>query len=145
MRITVPMYEKGRSFILASGLLKAYEGHRFVYIHLLCQGFENIGKAILLAHDYEKYAPMLAAEYGHNLVKVLRVIHEIRGSSFLSANASSELATLSNLYKSHQFRYGDDIDFAQPPLAINADHLHQELVQHLDALNREFELLERDA
>ena len=55
MHITVPMYEKGRSFLMASGLVKAYEGYKFVYLHLLCQGFECIGKAILLAHNYGKY------------------------------------------------------------------------------------------
>lgn len=136
------MYEKGRSFILASGLLKAYEGHRFVYLHLLCQGFENIGKAILLAHDYEKYGPVLATKYRHDLLKVLRVINEVRGSALLSENALSELAMLNKFYKCHRLRYGDSIDFAQPPPAVNADYLHRELVEHLDVLNKQFALLE---
>lgn len=138
MRITVPMYEKGRSFVMAGGLVKAYEGHRFVYLHLLCQGFENIGKALLLAQDYEKYGPMLIPVYGHNLESLLAEVNVVYGSDFLSENASAEVQALNKFYKQHQLRYGDPIDFSSDFSGMQANQMHSELVGHLDALNQKF-------
>ncbi|HBI3715819.1 TPA: hypothetical protein K4M41_004638 [Vibrio parahaemolyticus] len=70
MQITVPMYVKGRSFIMAGGLVNAYGGDRFVYFHLLCQGIECIAKAVLLNQDYELYEPKLKDKFGHDLTKL---------------------------------------------------------------------------
>jgi len=138
MRITVPMYEKGRSFVMASGLVKAYGGHQFVYLHLLCQGFENIGKAILLARDYEKYGPELRDCFRHNLEALLNELNVIHDADFLSKNASAELRTLNKFYKQHQLRYGDPVDFSIDVSSLQADQMHTELVNHLDALNQQF-------
>ncbi|OGA11550.1 MAG: hypothetical protein A2W68_14865 [Betaproteobacteria bacterium RIFCSPLOWO2_02_64_14] len=138
MRITVPMYEKGRSFIMASGLVKAYGGHRFVYLHLLCQGFENIGKAILLARDYDKYGPELRGRFRHNLEALLSELNVIHGGDFLSKNASTELRELNKFYKQHQLRYGDPVDFSTDVTTLQSDQMHTELVGHLDVLNQKF-------
>lgn len=138
MRITVPMYEKGRSFLLAAGLLKAYEGHRFVYLHLLCQAFENIGKAILLRSDHGRYGPTLRQDFGHDLNRLFAEVRAAYDNNFLSDEAASDVAKLSHFYKQHQLRYGDPLDFVSHHSAISADCLHAELVALLSRLNREF-------
>jgi hypothetical protein len=144
VHITVPMYEKGRSFIMAGSLVKAYEGHRFVYLHLLCQGFENIGKALLLARDYEKFGPLLKSKYGHNLESLLADVNQVFGRNFLSSMASAEILALNQFYKQHQLRYGDLIDFSDNSSCLLADQLHSELVGHLDELNQNFASYGRD-
>lgn len=138
MRITIPMYEKGRSFLLAGGLVKAYEGHQFVYFHLLCQGFENIGKAILLAHDYDKYGPMLTNYLHHHLDRILAEINVVRGGSFLSDAGSEELNGLNKFYRKQKLRYGDEADFGHVT-GLQAEHLHRELADHLADLNKQFD------
>jgi hypothetical protein len=145
LRITVPMYEKGRSFILAGGLVKAYEGHQFVYLHLLCQGFENIGKAILLAADYEKYGSLLKPEFGHNLEKLLEELKVLYGRDFLTERACTEIQGINKFYKQHQLRYGDNIDFSGICSNLQVNHLHSELVAHLESLNQKFEEIENHA
>lgn len=137
MRITIPMYEKGRSFLLAGGLVKAYEGHKFVYFHLLCQGFENIGKAILLAHDYDKYGPKLKDYFHHHLDRILAEINIVRGGNFLSAAGADELKGLNKFYRQQKLRYGDEVDFGDIA-ALQAEHLHRELVDRLVILNKQF-------
>lgn len=132
------MYEKGRSFVLAGGLVKAYEGHRFVYLHLLCQGLECIGKALLLAHDYEKYEPTLRTDFGHDLEVLVAEIDRNSGRSFLSSESSNELKSLNSYYRRHMLRYGNAGDFEQESLQVAADHLHRDLVNCLTELNRKF-------
>lgn len=144
LRITVPMYEKGRSFIMAGGFIKAYEGHKFVYLHLLCQGFENIGKAMLLANDYDKYGPLLK-QYGHNLESILDEVKLIYGIDFLSKEASNELKIINKFYQQHQLRYGDSMDFSEIYLKLEANQLHKELADHLISLNQKFVSIEYDA
>lgn len=138
MRITIPMYEKGRSFILAGGLLRAYQGHYFVYLHLLCQGFENIGKAMLLAKDFECYAPLLKPKFGHNLETILDEINILYGSNFFSTEACLEIREINRFYMRHQFRYGDKIDFSDSCSNVQIRYLHRELVSQLDFLNEMF-------
>lgn len=138
MRITLPMYEKGRSFIMAGGLVKAYEGHKFVYLHLLCQGFENIGKSMLLAKDYNKYGPKLKSFYHHHLDILLTELQAVYGPGLFSQEASAEVVALNRFYKRHQLRYGDSNDFTVDGSALNADHLHSELVELLSVLNQRF-------
>ena len=99
---------------MAGGLIKAHAGHHFVYLHLLCQGFECIGKALLLAHDYDRYQPVLRSDYGHDLALLLSEVEQSMGSAFLSAPASSELIGLNSFYKRHMLRYGDLLDFEKP-------------------------------
>lgn len=138
MQITVPMYEKGRSFVMAGGLVKAYEGHRFVYLHLLCQGLECIGKALLLAHDYDKYKPILKKNFGHDLEVLVSEIDRNAGRPFLTSQASNELKSLNSYYRRHMLRYGDAGDFKKESLQVTADQLHSELVNCLTELNDKF-------
>lgn len=138
MRITLPMYEKGRIFVMAGGLVKAYEGHKFVYLHLLCQGFENIGKAMLLAKDYDKYGPKLKTIYHHHLDILLTELQAVYGPRLLSQEASIELIALSKFYERHELRYGNDNDFTVNVLELSAEHLHRELVELLGVLNERF-------
>ena len=136
--ITKPMYEKGRSFVMAAGLLKAYEGHYFVYLHLLCQGFENIGKSILLLKDYEKYNPQLKNPYHHNLDKILSELQKAHNPNILSLNAQTELLSLNDFYKKQQLRYGDRNDFYIECSQLKANNLHGELVQLIGKFNHFF-------
>ena len=145
MRVTVPMFEKGRSFVMASGLVKAYEGHRFVYLHLLCQGVECIGKALLLAHDYEKYETKLRNEFGHDLEVLIKEVNRNRTNNMFTVNAMKELVKLNSYYKRHMLRYGDASDFKEEALQITADCLHRELVERLTDLNAKLSSLESDA
>lgn len=138
VRITVPMFEKGRCFVMAGGLVKAYEGHRFVYLHLLCQGLECIGKALLLAHNYEKYERSLQKDFGHDLEVLVAEIDRNSGSTLLSPEASEELNVLNSFYKRHLLRYGDGVDFQKESGQIRAAHLHRKLVDSLTELNRRF-------
>ena len=142
MQITVPMFEKCRSFVMAGGLVKAYEGHHFVYLHLLCQGLECIGKSLLLAHDYEKYKPVLRNDYGHDLEVLVAEIDRNWGSAFFSEVASKELNGLNSFYKWHMLRYGNPLDFEKQSADLNAEHLHRELVANLTELNRKFSCFE---
>ena len=145
MRVTVSMFEKGRSFVMAGGLVKAYEGHRFVYLHLLCQGLECIGKALLLAHDYEKYAPKLRKDFGHDLEVLIKEVNGNRPNKMFTDNAMKELIKLNCYYKRHMLRYGDASDFKEEAHQITADCLHRELVECLTDLNAKFSTLESDA
>ena len=145
MHITVPMFEKGRSFVMAGGLVKAYEGHHFVCLHLLCQGLECIGKSLLLAHDYDKYQPILRNDYGHDLEVLIAEVDRNGGSAFFSEAAAKELSGLNSFYKRHMLRYGDLMDFEKQSACLNAEHLHRELVASLDELNQKFWDSEHDA
>ena len=145
LRITVPMFEKGRSFVMAGGLVKAYEGHRFVYLHLMCQGLECIGKSLLLAHDYKRYEPKLRKPYGHDLELLVAEVDRNAGAAFLSRQATRELKSLNVFYKNHILRYGNAADFKIESSRVVADHLHSDLVGCLTALNQKFSVYESDA
>ena len=116
MQITVPMFNKNRNFLMAGGLVKAYEGHRFVYLHPLSQGLECIAKAILLDQDYERYEPTLRKEFGHDLEKLLNEVKDV-SSTILSDEAMIELRKLNSYYKRHMLRYGSSADFEEEYLA----------------------------
>ena len=130
---------------MAGGLVKAYEGHKFVYLHLLCQGVECIGKALLLAHDYEKYEPKLRNDFGHDLEGIIKEVNRNCANNMFTDNAMTELVTLNSYYKRHMLRYGDASDFKEEALQITADCLHRELVECLTDLNAKFSPLEIDA
>lgn len=138
MQVTVPMFEKGRSFLMAGGLVKAYDGHHFVYLHLLCQGLECIGKSLLLAHDYYKYQPILRNDYGHDLEVLIAEVDRNAGCAFFSEAAVKELSGLNSFYKRHMLRYGDLMDFEKQSACLDAEHLHRELVASLTDLNQKF-------
>ena len=139
------MFEKGRSFVMAGGLLKAYEGHQFVYLHLMCQGLECIGKSLLLAYDYEKYKPMLISPFGHDLEFLIAEVDRNAGAALLSPQSILELKSLNVFYKKHILRYGDAADFGRESARIVADHLHSDLVDCLIELNQKFAAYESDA
>ncbi len=132
------MYEKGRSFLMAAGLIKAYAGHRFVYLHLLCQGLENVGKAILIRLDEPRYGPALKDRFGHDLEILVGELKTHGQAGFLSEQAESELIRINNFYKRHRLRYGDKIDTLPNALEIQADALHRDLVRVLARLNEDF-------
>ncbi len=140
MQITIPMYEKGRAFLMACGLLKAYEGNNFVCLHLLGQAFENIGKAILLYHNYDKYISIIEkkSEIGHNLEKVIEHVNIVIFSNFISEAALSELSKLNKFYMNHEFRYGHEIDFNTDINSTHAEQLRGELINHLAEYNAIF-------
>jgi hypothetical protein len=145
VKVTVPMYEKGRSFVLAGGLVKAHDGHHFVYLHLLCQGLECIGKALLLECNYEKYEPILKDDYGHDLKLLMAEVDRNAGSKFFSDAATKELSALNTFYKKHILRYGDPADFKKQSANLSAEHVHRELVACLLELNQRFPAVERAA
>ena len=133
------MYEKGRSFVMAGGLVKAYEGHKFVYLHLLCQGFENIGKSILLATNYEKYGPRLKSDFGHDLGTLLDELRLVCGAGLLDENACKQLKGLNEFYKSHRLRYGDKNDMKIENKLIDGDLVHVFLIDIIEVINRKIE------
>jgi len=107
MNITIPMYEKGRSFILAGGLLKAYDGHKFVYLHLICQGVENIFKSVLLSKNYEKYKPKIADKpFGHDLENLSNEVFRTLNITNINLDFLKEIKELNVFYKKHDLRYG---------------------------------------
>ncbi|TVO69722.1 hypothetical protein [Sedimenticola selenatireducens] len=142
MHITFPMFEKGRSFVMAGGLVKAYEGHKFVYLHLVCQGIECIGKALLLSRNYEKFEQKLKGDYGHDLELLINEINEGSTEALFSKEAMKELKILNSYYKQHMLRYGAASDFKVEAQYITADCLHRELIECLAELNTKFASIE---
>ncbi len=136
--IILSMYEKGRSFVMAGGLVKAYEGHEFVYFHLLCQGLECIGKAILLKHDYQKYHSNLKKIFGHNLETLISEVNIISQAALISDDALQELKQLNNFYQKHILRYGNTSSRIKDLSQLSASFLHRDLVDCLIALNDQF-------
>ena len=139
------MFFKGRSFIMAGGLVKAYEGHRFVYLHLLCQGLECVGKAILLLEDHERYASQLRSEFGHDLEVLVNELNSCQADIHFSENALEEVRMLNFYYKRHLLRYGGEVDFERDASNIKADILHREVVEVLPLLNPKFSGIATDA
>jgi thymidine kinase len=123
---------------MAAGLVKAYEGHWFVYLHLLCQGLECIWKALLLAHDYEKYEPILRTDFGHDLEVLVTEVDRNFSFQFFSNESLKELKPLNSYYKRHILRYGNAEDFRKDLLQLAADHLHGDLVDRLTEFNEHF-------
>lgn len=135
----VDMYERGRSFILACGLVKAHEGHSFVYLYLLCQGFENIGKALLLAKNYEFYWNKLnKSPFGHNLVTTMTEVLNQYGENFLTKEAQVELREVNIYYNNHILRYGGFTEKFKDAQLVQADRLHISIVEKLVHLNNIF-------
>ncbi|MCS0449555.1 hypothetical protein [Vibrio diabolicus] len=138
MQITVPMYVKGRSFIMAGGLVNAYGGDRFVYFHLLCQGIECIAKAVLLNQDYELYEPKLKDKFGHDLTKLYCEVEKTNSVFTLSKGAVLELESLNRYYKRHMLRYGSEVDFGEDTQSLKVGQLYSEVLACLTALNELF-------
>lgn len=125
---------------MASGLVKAYGGHDFVYLHLLCQGFENIGKAIILAQDYEAYGPQLKS-IGHDIESLLAEVEKSTGKIILSNSARQELLKLNRFYKNHQLRYGDAFDYSINIESLSGEEFRGDLIKNLDVWNEQFATL----
>ncbi|PST87340.1 hypothetical protein C9I86_13200 [Photobacterium sp. NCIMB 13483] len=137
----MPMFEKGRSFVAAAGLLKAYDGHKLVSAHLLCQGFECIGKYLLLKKDYEQYNDKLRKEFGHDLIKLLKEINELYGSELFNSESKNEVDLLNDYYIKHDLRYGSPIDFKSVDTSISFHNIHSDLIS---ILNNSNELVEKN-
>jgi len=123
---------------MAGALVKAYEGHEFVYFHLLCQGLECIGKAILLKHDYQKYHSNLKKIFGHNLETLISEVNIISQAALISDDALQELKQLNNFYQNHILRYGNTSSRIKDLSQLSASFLHRDLVGCLIALNEQF-------
>jgi hypothetical protein len=110
------MYDNGVAFVGAA-VLVAQHGHRYVVLHLICQGFELLGKSLLLFRDYDKYQPLLR-KIGHDLEKLDHRLVGAFGLGSPSKTFASELAQLNVLYKSHRLRYGSSLNILVDPQSI---------------------------
>lgn len=135
VKITMPMFKKGRAFLMASGLLLAHGGNQQVYLHLLGQAYENIGKALILNKDYQKYRPILRKCIGHDLDLLTEAMCNVGETNFLSKEAFGDILKLNKYYKKHHLRYGHEDDFSMSYEDFFAQDLHKNLVDHLDVLN----------
>lgn len=128
-QIAVSMLDKGRSFVMAAGLVKAYEGEHFVYLHLLCQGVECMGKALLLNQDFALYEPRLKTDFGHDLEELVSVLEGLYSEPLFSTLAMKELRKLNRYYTRHILRYGSAEDFRAEAQTVSADRLHAEVIE----------------
>lgn len=124
---------------MASGLLLAYGGNHQVYLHLLGQAYENIGKALILNKDYQVYRPILRKCIGHDLEILTKAICDAGESTFLSKEALNDIKTLNKYYKKHHLRYGNENDFSMSYVNFSAQNLYKNLIDHLDVMNIIFE------
>jgi hypothetical protein len=128
------MFEKGQSFVMGAGLVRAYDGHKLVYLHLLCQGLECIGKAALLRLDFAGYEMRLKDDLGHDLEVLVREVESQTGEPLFTAGALKELRRLNQYYKKHILRYGSLEDLKKQTQSISADVLHGEVVELIPTL-----------
>jgi hypothetical protein len=100
------MFHKGKHFLGAAILLEKRDGYRDVVLHLICQGIEIIQKGMLLAQDFDKYAPKLQKPLGHNLVRGSELLRDAFKLKPLKKATQEELCLLSEYYCKHLLRYG---------------------------------------
>lgn len=100
------MFHKGKNFLGAAILLDKQNGYRDIVLHLICQGIEIIQKGMLLAKNFEKYAPKLQKPLGHNLVRGSEALCEEFNLKPLKKTTQNELFLLSEYYRKHLLRYG---------------------------------------
>jgi hypothetical protein len=130
MKHTKSMFEKGVGFLAAAGLIKSHGINEFIFRHLLCQSFENIGKSILLFNNYEYYINKIPRKrfYGHDLVKLLNTLNDIYPEYTINKSAQDELFILNKFYMDNDLRYYSTIESNEPILKIKSQFLHQELI-----------------
>jgi hypothetical protein len=115
--VALSMRDKGIAFVGAAALLGS-RGHRYVFLHLLCQGVEILCKAFLLLCDYDKHQPSLRKPIGHDLEKLLGALITEFGLRAPTKAFSDELTQLNALYKHHRLRYGSGYDILVDPASI---------------------------
>lgn len=115
--IALSMYDKGVAFVAAAALL-GERGHGYVVRHLLCQGFELLGKAFLLFRDYGKYRPLLQKPIGHDLERLSDALAKEFDLPVSPRAFVDELKQINGLYKNHLLRYGSAFDVLIDPSSI---------------------------
>jgi hypothetical protein len=115
--VALSMFDKGVSFVGAAVLL-APVGHRYVVRHLVCQGLELVGKALLLFRNYDKYKAKLRSPFGHNLETLADTLVTEFSLNPRSTAFAGELKQLNQLYKNHLLRYGSIYDALVDPGSI---------------------------
>ena len=123
------MFEKGKAFVMAGLLLDQKDGNPAVVLHLLCQGIENILKAMLLRIDYAHYRPRLK-NIGHNLLKCAAAARTASGLHLYLFETQKELAQLDQLYRVHLLRYAGPLDIFVHPGKIPS----RRVMRHTGAL-----------
>ena len=113
---------KGRSFLAAAVLLERQGGHRFVVLHLLCQGTEIILKSLLLFLDHKKYRKP-CKKYRHDLNQVISASIEAFRLHPLRPALAKEVNTLNNIYMRHLLRYESVHDLLVSPASIESDRM----------------------
>ncbi len=112
------MYSKGKIFLGAAVLLQQKVGYEYVVIHLMCQGMENVLKALLLFKYYDKYRGQLKRPLGHDLEKLVATLLSEFGAKPMSHAFAGELKALNSLYSDHLLRYGSFCDIFVDPQEI---------------------------
>lgn len=120
-KISIAMYEKGKSFIASFLLLRKNNGHPLVCIHLLCQGVEIIMKSFLLMHNYDIYKNYIKRNIGHNVRKSVDEVINVYNLKAIDSELANELDILTNYFKQHLLRYGSFVDILIDPSTISYD------------------------
>jgi hypothetical protein len=127
-QLALQMCDKGKNFIGTSILLRKSEGNEYVVLYLLCQGIEVFLKGVLLLEDYDKYKPLLE-KYGHNLVKISKVVTEEFSLKEMRPDTKNELKILNKYYSKHLLRYGSIIDIIVDPKTIQSERVLRKILE----------------
>lgn len=127
---TIELFNKGRAFLASAGLLNAYDLDRAVYLHLLCQAFENIGKALLLKKDYDFYFNRIPKKnfLGHNLIYLFDELQKVTNIKFTDT-FEEEVRYLNTFYLDNDLRYySTKTTLTLDELKLERLAIHKELV-----------------
>jgi hypothetical protein len=137
------MYVKSKSYFAASALLHEKGGHRYVVLHIFCQGIETFLKGLLLISDYSAHAPRLKLKqkdhrtYGHNLVNLAIAAQIEFKLKPMRAELAGELRKLNNYYSDHLFRYGSLLDIFIDPRTVQIELVHRRVMAGIRLAERE--------
>lgn len=132
------MYFKGRQFLFAALLLNEKIGRNYVYLHLICQGLEISLKSALIYRDYDKYFPILATKYRHDLVKIYNDYLHVFDSKFNDEELLQELSFLNDFYKNNKLRYASSIDILVDSETIETERVIIFTTEIVGFLDKEF-------
>ena len=124
--IAEAMLMRGSNFVASAVLLKNHGGYQYVVLHLLSQGIEIILKALLLAHDYDKFIKQLGGrrgQLGHDLLEAARAVATCYQLRPMRPELEGELKTLNDYYSNHRLRYASSVD-----ILVDADSIPYEQV-----------------
>ena len=119
--IAQAMLVRGSHFLGAALLVEKNGGYRYVVLHLVCQGLEIVQKALLLAHDYDRFIKKIAdrKKFGHDLLKGAHAVIACYGLRPMRPSLESELGSLNGFYASHHLRYASMVDILIDPASIS--------------------------